>query len=161
MKNLHVPTPCSENWDLMSPQEKGRFCSICNQCVIDFTQKNNVEIKQIMAEKKDMSVCGRFYDHQLNSEDSRSLKLKDKFFSYLPSGLQNNKLILALLSLILFLAGCSKPKETCATTGIVAVDLEYDSIENKNYVMGEPLIQNDSVTKMPEKDTDRKKQHKK
>ncbi|MEY8761698.1 hypothetical protein [Chryseobacterium tongliaoense] len=158
MKNLHIPTPCSENWDLMSPQEKGRFCSVCNKCVIDFTQKNNLEIEQIMEEKKDVNVCGRFYNHQLNIEDSGSLKLKDKFFNYLPSGLQNNRLALTLLSLILFLAGCSKPKETCATTGVVAVDLEYDTIKNKDFIMGEPLIQNDSVAKMPEKDNSHLKQ---
>jgi len=54
MKNINIPNPCSENWEMMSPQEKGRFCSVCNKCVIDFTQKQPNEILQIIDEKQDV-----------------------------------------------------------------------------------------------------------
>lgn len=70
MEKINVPNPCSENWELMSPQEKGRFCSICNQCVIDFTQMQPKEIRRIIDEKQGERVCGRFYNHQISSADT-------------------------------------------------------------------------------------------
>ena len=137
----------------MSPKEKGRFCSVCSKCVIDFTEKNALDIQQIIEEKSNESVCGRFYNHQLNIEDSQTLKLKENFFKYIPASFQNNRISLGLFSLILFLTGCAKEKESCvATTGVMVIN--EDSIqENNNFKMGEPLMQNDSVAKMPKKDS--------
>jgi len=152
MKNVYIPNPCSENWETMSPQEKGRFCSVCNKCVIDFTEKQTKEIEHILKEKQNEEICGRFLNHQLNiAYEKRSLP-DDRFFQYIPVAFRNNKIVLAMMSVILFLIGCSKPKETCtATTGLVMI--EEDSIpSNSNYVMGEPLIQNDSVA-MHKKDS--------
>ena len=137
----------------MSPKENGRFCSVCSKCVIDFTEKNALDIQQIIEEKSNESVCGRFYNHQLNIEDSQTLKLKENFFKYIPASFQNNRISLGLFSLILFLTGCAKEKESCvATTGVMVIN--EDSIqENNNFKMGEPLMQNDSVAKMPKKDS--------
>ena len=137
----------------MNPEEKGRFCSVCSKCVIDFTEKNALEIQQIIEQKSDESVCGRFYNHQLNNADSKASNLKDKFFKYIPASFQNNRISLGLFSLILFLTGCSKEKESCvATTGVLVIN--EDSIqENNNFKMGEPLMQNDSVAKIPKKDS--------
>ena len=153
MKNIYIPNPCSENWNEMSSEEQGRFCSVCSKCVIDFTEKNASEIQQIITEKSNDSVCGRFYNHQLNNEDSKTSKLKEKFFRYIPASFQNNKVSLGLFSLILFLTGCAKEKESCiATTGVPVIN--EDSIqENNNFIMGAPLIQNDSIAKMPKKDS--------
>ena len=155
MKNVHIPYPCSENWELMSPQEKGRFCSVCSKCVIDFTEKHPDQIQKIIEEKKDEQICGRFYDYQLNVI-GKSEQVKDKFCKYIPSSFQNSRITLAIFSIILFLTGCSKQKEeSCtATTGVLVTDVEMDSLKSKNFVMGEPLaIENDSVAKIPEKDS--------
>jgi len=153
MKNIYIPNPCSENWNEMNPEEKGRFCSVCSKCVIDFTEKNALEIQQIIEEKSNESVCGRFYNHQLNNGDSKATKLKDKFFSYIPASFQNNRISLGLFSLILFLSGCAKEKESCvATTGVVLSEEDILS-KNNDYVIGEALIENDSIAKMPKKDS--------
>lgn len=153
MKNIHIPNPCSENWEMMSPQEKGRFCSACNKCVIDFTQKQPNEILQIIDEKQDEEICGRFYNHQLNASN-QSEKIRTQFFKHIPVHFQNSKIVLTLLSVILFLTGCSKQKEeSYATTGLVM--MEEDSIpENKNYVIGEAKInESDSCAKISKKDS--------
>ncbi|MCS4303419.1 hypothetical protein [Chryseobacterium sp. BIGb0232] len=152
MKNLYIPEPCSENWESMSPQEKGRFCSVCSKCVIDFTQKSPHEIEHILTEKENEKVCGRFYNHQLNIEDGPSQKVKNQFFRFIPNVFQNSKITLAVLSLVLFLAGCSKEKEM--KTGEVAVELNEDTLPNENITLGEPLkINNDTVAQMPKKDS--------
>ncbi|WP_027380969.1 hypothetical protein [Chryseobacterium daeguense] len=155
MKNLHIPNPCSENWEMMSPREKGRFCSVCSKCVIDFTEKQSEEIQQIIKEKKEGAVCGRFYNHQLNDLPiSKSDKIRDQFLKYIPSGFQNSRITFALVSLVMFLTGCSKQKDVCTvTTGVVMTDIEMDTV-NKDYVMGEAkIIEEDSVAKIPKGDS--------
>ncbi|MBB6372045.1 hypothetical protein [Chryseobacterium shigense] len=153
MKNIYIPDPCSENWEAMSPREKGRFCSSCSKCVIDFTEKQPHEIEYIFKERQDEEICGRFLNHQLNIKDEKTSLLENRFFQYIPATFRNNKVALGVISVILFLTGCSKPKETCtATTGLVLI--EEDSIpSNNDYVMGEPIIQNDSVAKIHKKDS--------
>lgn len=157
MKNIQIPNPCSENWEIMSLREKGRFCEVCSKCVIDFTQKQQEEINQIFIENKNTSICGRFYSHQLfDNKANKTDRIKNRFFTYIPSYFQNNRIILTVFSLILFLTGCSKQKEeSCTTTGIVFEDIEMDTLKNKNFEMGEPvLIDNDSVTKIHKVESD-------
>ncbi|MGO4709216.1 hypothetical protein AB4Y90_08875 [Chryseobacterium sp. 2TAF14] len=159
MKTIHIPDPCSENWETMSPQEKGRFCAVCSKCVIDFTQKQPEEIEQIFIENKNTSICGRFYSHQLSdNKTNKTEQVEKRFFKYIPSYLQNNRIILTVFSLILFLTGCSKQKEeSCVTTGVVVEDLEMDTLtlNNKNFQMGKPVfIENDSVAKIHKIESD-------
>lgn len=154
MKSLYIPEPCSEDWESMSPQEKGRFCSVCNKCVIDFTQKNPLEIRQIIDEKRnaDVQVCGRFYDYQLNTSDSPK-RIESRFLKYIPSGFQNSRMVLSIFSFLLFLTGCSKPKpEVYATTGVV-VEIEEDSpVVNNKFAMGKARItDNDSMDEISQK----------
>ena len=63
---LQVPTPCHENWDKMTPTEKGRFCASCQKQVIDFSNKSDREIAMFFKKPSSGSVCGRFMDDQLN-----------------------------------------------------------------------------------------------
>ena len=37
MSELHIPTPCQESWDAMTPTADGRHCASCNHAVIDLT----------------------------------------------------------------------------------------------------------------------------
>ena len=48
----------------MTPQDKGRFCSACQKCVVDFTEKKPAEIAQIYQENNGQ-VCGRVKVSQL------------------------------------------------------------------------------------------------
>lgn len=33
-----IPKPCHENWDLMTPDQQGKFCQVCSKTVHDFSQ---------------------------------------------------------------------------------------------------------------------------
>lgn len=71
MKPIGIQTPCSENWNDMSPSEKGAFCKKCASHVHDFTQKSTAEIKDTLRSMLGQKVCGRMTVDQeiaLNAE---------------------------------------------------------------------------------------------
>ncbi|KAB2917715.1 MAG: hypothetical protein F9K23_04850 [Bacteroidetes bacterium] len=55
----HIPTPCHENWDKMSPTVQGRFCSLCSKTVVDFTRMSDEEVLNYFANHKNENICGR------------------------------------------------------------------------------------------------------
>ncbi len=54
--------PCNVGWDQMTPEEKGRHCSLCSKTVVDFTQMKKEEIQWELKNyfAKGQSVCGHF-----------------------------------------------------------------------------------------------------
>lgn len=66
---ISIPEPCHENWNRMSPNEKGRFCSVCAKGVIDFTTQSKDEIQDYFRQHNGEKVCGRFNNEQLNRFD--------------------------------------------------------------------------------------------
>lgn len=67
MKNINIPEPCSENWNEMTPNEKGAFCQKCALDVYDFTNKSGDEIRDILRLNIGSRVCGRIEPKQLNA----------------------------------------------------------------------------------------------
>jgi hypothetical protein len=53
-----IQEPCHEDWTAMTPTDQGRFCAACSKCVIDLTNKQPTEIKEIY-QANDGDVCGR------------------------------------------------------------------------------------------------------
>jgi len=63
---IEITNPCHENWDAMTPNEKGAFCLSCQKNVIDFTKKTIDDIKDYFnALPITEKVCGRFKENQL------------------------------------------------------------------------------------------------
>lgn len=65
--SLRIPEPCHEDWNLMSPKDKGRFCNSCSKVVVDFTLMKDQEIKDFLQENQDKKLCGHIYKSQLDS----------------------------------------------------------------------------------------------
>lgn len=63
---ISIPKPCSENWNQMTPSEKGRFCTSCQTQVINFKGKSVEEIKYFL-EQQTGSSCGRFSRYQIEN----------------------------------------------------------------------------------------------
>lgn len=97
-KYISIPKPCYEDWNKMSPNNKGRFCVSCSKTVVDFTQMNREEIHTYFKQNSEKKTCGHFYASQL--EDSK--KPKTSIFKRV------NYLATILLGLFLPLTSCKK-----------------------------------------------------
>lgn len=62
---IHIPEPCAESWDAMTPTGSGRHCAACQKTVIDFTLKSDAEILAILAKSGSGSLCGQLRAEQL------------------------------------------------------------------------------------------------
>ena len=67
MKKVILPKPCSENWNEMTPTEKGAYCQKCQLEVMDFTQKSNDQIREILIANQGKRTCGHISKTQLDS----------------------------------------------------------------------------------------------
>jgi hypothetical protein len=65
---LTIAEPCHENWDKMTPVDKGRFCDSCQKQVTDFSNMSDREIAQFFKKPSTGSVCGRFMQDQLDRD---------------------------------------------------------------------------------------------
>lgn len=64
-KKIHIPEPCHEDWSEMTAvRHDCRHCSICEISVVDFTQKTDAEILEILRQSP-RKVCGKFRQDQL------------------------------------------------------------------------------------------------
>ncbi|GEP52458.1 hypothetical protein FNO01nite_31300 [Flavobacterium noncentrifugens] len=63
---INIPKPCGENWNQMSPSEKGRFCDSCQKTVYNFTKLSDKAIVEKI--QSESSLCGRFSNAQMNRE---------------------------------------------------------------------------------------------
>jgi hypothetical protein len=65
---LSIAEPCHENWDNMSPVDKGKFCGSCQKQVVDFSNMSDRQIAEFFKKPSTGSVCGRFMTDQLERE---------------------------------------------------------------------------------------------
>ncbi|MGY6647823.1 hypothetical protein [Wenyingzhuangia sp. IMCC45574] len=57
---------CSEDWDKMTNEEKGKFCKKCSTKVIDFTKLNSSEILNEFRNNKE-TLCARITNSQIEA----------------------------------------------------------------------------------------------
>jgi hypothetical protein len=63
---ISMPKPCTENWNLMTASEKGRFCASCQTQVVNFEAMPLEEIKDFL-EQETGAICGRLSRHQIQA----------------------------------------------------------------------------------------------
>jgi CarboxypepD_reg-like domain/Secretion system C-terminal sorting domain len=65
---LQIPEPCHEDWNKMTSVAKGRFCDSCQKAVVDFTGMSDMQLVAFFKKPSTGSVCGRFYNDQLERD---------------------------------------------------------------------------------------------
>ena len=121
---IEIKKPCHVDLNTMVSDEKGKFCSVCQTTVVDFTNKSPDEIALYFKENQYISNCGTF-----NSWDVKTDRKIDQLISFL----QNKKLKFLSVFVIglLVLSGC-RTRKGRHTTGQTArfLDEKTNSIEN-------------------------------
>ncbi len=74
---VRIPEPCSEDWNKMQADEKGKFCGSCSKSVFDFSNKTDNEIQNILMKHKNQKVCGHFKKTQVNRPLNFSFDVKN------------------------------------------------------------------------------------
>lgn len=116
MKNVKIENACSENWNEMAPTEKGAFCQVCATNVIDFTNKSNLEIKQLLLANSGNSVCGRIKEQQL-------VQLNTEFELWKMNSSQSIQRVMVFSLLVVFgltLFSCTNEKDKQAIQALQA-----------------------------------------
>ena len=67
MKYIQIQKPCSEDWQGMTPNEKGAFCQSCAKNVLDLTRMSNAEIHSVLSQNQHESICTRIQNKQLDA----------------------------------------------------------------------------------------------
>lgn len=60
---LKFENTCTENWNTMQHDEKGKFCKLCSKSVVDFTGSSREEILSYL--KANKNTCGKMSSSQL------------------------------------------------------------------------------------------------
>lgn len=68
---VSIATPCHESWEVMTPEEQGRYCGQCCKVVVDFTSMSNDEITAYLSARTEQKVCGRFRTEQVMEPKKR------------------------------------------------------------------------------------------
>ena len=77
---ITIPEPCHEKWSEMTPVKEGFFCRSCQKNVIDFSNKTENEIYEII-NRSEGKMCGRFTTHQLQNP-VRKTELHNSLFNW-------------------------------------------------------------------------------
>ena len=80
--SLEIKTPCHENFNNMTPNANGSFCSSCAKNVIDLSTKTNSEVAKFIAESKDKNICARLNVSQLEQTFEYYTHPKNNNFKY-------------------------------------------------------------------------------
>jgi Secretion system C-terminal sorting domain len=79
---LSIPKPCHQNWNDMTPEGQGRFCSSCAKQVIDFSAMTDTQLMLHFASSQAENVCGRVHPDQLNRAIAIPEPPRKKVFLY-------------------------------------------------------------------------------
>ncbi len=77
--SISIPKPCHENWNTMTPAEKGRFCQSCSKTVVDFTNMKTDEVQAYVHQNKHQRICGHIRKSQL---DTINLQISETVFEH-------------------------------------------------------------------------------
>ena len=79
---LHIPEPCHESWEQMTPKEKGRFCASCSKIVVDFSVMTDRQVLEYFSNYSG-NTCGRLAHDQLNRVIDPQVRHSKGWFRYM------------------------------------------------------------------------------
>lgn len=133
LPSVRVPSPCSQNWDKMPVQEKGRFCNHCSHVVTDFTSMSDEEVIHFLIQHKNEKVCGHFRNDQLSR--LRITVTPAQLQSVNWTVLQQVRIAIFLVfASTLFSCSSSEPKQQAPEIVIEQTDTLINSVAKKDSI---------------------------
>lgn len=106
---FHIPLPCHEDWDQMTPEAAGRNCAQCCETVIDFTGWEADAIEAYLFSRRATRVCGRIDWELVNTNP---LLPSAYLYQVMVSGLGYLKKIAAIILFALCLSHGAQAQQT-------------------------------------------------
>jgi hypothetical protein len=127
---ISIPEPCHEDWNKMTPNEKGRFCDSCEKTIIDFTNYSKFELAKRINSGE--SICGRFKTEQLNTPLNYRAPLYQKGSTW----------VLSLAGLLaVTVSAFAQPKSEPAFSLAEMIELEHKNLEpNKDTIILKSVV---------------------
>lgn len=140
---FHIPEPCNENWNEMTPTEKGAYCKKCALEVTDFTKMSPFEIRDVLTEKfqKKERNCGHITQRQLTDVNDIGFYWKNEQQRFQSVWMVS---LLAVFGLTLFSCQNTYTKELVSKMEDEANTLLQDSTEVDLKKEGQDLTENRS-----------------
>lgn len=139
---ISIPKPCQENWNTMTPNEKGRFCLSCNKTVVDFSRMKKDEIVSYL-ENQNKVICGR-----VRIEDLLNIRTLPHHESYSKKYFLQPKFSLSRLFVmtmgLLFLYSCDNPNFEKNEDDINQKE-DSSSTDLNRVLLGDTVLVNDSM----------------
>lgn len=136
---ITIPKPCHEDWNIMTPEETGRFCAVCSKGVVDFTDKTSVEIQDYFINNRGKNICGRFKSKDVNTFD---IKIPQ---SILKQQMPFQKAFLLALFVVMGTTLFSCKNHDDENLGKVIIE---DTVIKKEVTIGLPIPSKDSIKKI-------------
>ncbi|MCW3084944.1 MAG: hypothetical protein JWP12_2310 [Bacteroidetes bacterium] len=108
MSNLiHIPEPCSENWNKMQPvADCTRHCATCKTNVHDFSKASFADIDTVFEKNKDVKICGHY--HERHTSTTKKVYVLTNALDNAFSKTKLKRFSLLVISLMLLFAGCAR-----------------------------------------------------
>lgn len=149
MLNISIPKPCHEDWNAMTPTEKGAFCAACAKEVMDFSNMNDDEVKHYFLLNAGKKTCGRFHKEQLKGLNI----VVDEQLIYTNIALWKKFLAVVVICFGTFFASCAdrkEKKESVEEMGLMALPVQVDTTgTNRTAITGKTLISPGSIKEPP------------
>lgn len=145
---LHIPEPCHENWDAMTPVQQGRFCKSCSKAVVDFSNMSDKQILELLS-KASGSTCGRFRTEQLERPMVKEIPPMLKPYKFLLSAF-----IPAMITSAIGNAQGKLTGKVAATHRPVCTAVTGDTIVSVRQTQGEVIQQSTREKRITGKMTD-------
>ena len=129
--NIIIPNPCNANWDTMTLDDNGKYCSSCKKTVVDFTTMDVEQIKHYLDNKKNENVCGHFNSRQVIVNRPKHHQLLVDLYLKIENNFRTpilKTLTLSFIVLCMTIVGCNRP----TISEELALNIQDNSTFNKN-----------------------------
>ena len=106
---IHIPQPCHEDWQQMTPVNNGRYCQSCAKQVVDFSLMTDQQVLNYLSTAASR-VCGRFAEDQLQRPLQPAKQEKKKIWW-----------VAAALPLLMVFGRATAQKKKAPTKKVVAI----------------------------------------